>query len=134
MIVVFLTALLLVTSCGSPDYRIFSLREVIGHFSLEYPSTYTVMRIDIRNDSVSKYTDIGLSTSRAEKGISLGEISVYAWPAGEDETAVQLLEGMLARAGSIFTDFKVLRRFSVMIGDMGGQAMEFSWDAASWTT
>jgi hypothetical protein len=126
----FLVLGLLVISCGSPEYRVFSLREGIGQFSMEYPPDYTVTRLDIRNDAANRYTDVGLSASQAAPG-SLGEISVYAWPAAGNEAATQILEDILGRAGAVFAGFRVLERSSVMIGDIEGQAAEFSWDAAA---
>jgi len=128
VIAAFLAIGLLMTSCGSPDYHVFSLGEGIGHFSLEYPPAYKVTRIDIRNEMSNRYTDIGL----ADKSVGLHEISVYAWPAGPgDETASLILDNMLGRAGGVFLDFNVLDRYSVMIGDIEGQAARFSWDAAA---
>lgn len=123
-----LLALLAATSCGGgPDYHIFSLREGIGHFSMEYPSAYTVTRIDIRNDPTERYTDIGL---RVEAGAGLKEIDAYAWPAEEaGATASLILDGTLARATGVFRDFRVLERTSLMVGDMEGQAARFSWTA-----
>ena len=118
------------TSCGNSDYRMFSLNEGIGHFSMEYPAEYTVTRIDIRNDSASKYTDIGLGTRPVAGSPGLNEISIYAWPAESSETAVLVLDGLLARASSIFQDFRLLDRFAVMIGDMEGQGATFSWTAS----
>jgi hypothetical protein len=121
---------LLLTSCGSSEYKVFSLKEGIGHFSLEYPPEYSVTRIDIRNDATSRYTDIGLSAPPVVGSRSLNEISIYAWPADGNETAALVLTGMLARAETIFQDFKLLQRSSVMIGDIEGQAATFSWTAS----
>jgi hypothetical protein len=130
VVAVLLLAALLFTSCGGSDYRIFSLREGIGQFSMEYPPSYKVTRIDIRNETSNRYTDVGLSPSANTPG--LNEISVYAWPAGTgDGTASLILEGMLGRAGSVFEDFNVLDRYSVMLGDMDGQAAVFSWTASA---
>jgi hypothetical protein len=122
---------LFLTSCGSSDYKVFSLREGIGYFSVEYPSAYTVTRIDIRNDATSRYTDVGLSSPQVGGHPGLNEISIYAWPSADgNETASLVLDGMLAKAETIFQDFKLLQRFSVMIGDMEGQGAIFSWTAS----
>jgi hypothetical protein len=122
------------TSCGSSDYKVFSLREGIGYFSMEYPSAYMVTRIDIRNDATSRYTDIGLSSPQVSSHPGLNEISIYAWPSDTgNETATLVLDEMLAKAETIFQDFKLLQRFSVMIGDMEGQGAIFSWSASPTT-
>jgi hypothetical protein len=120
----------LIVSCTGSGYKIFSLREGIGHFSIEYPSTYTVTRIDIRNDEINRYTDVGFRDISNTDSTTLKEISIYTWPADGDETAVLILDNMLAQAGTIFQDFELLQRFSVMIGDMEGQAASFSWTAS----
>jgi hypothetical protein len=120
------------TSCGSPDYKVFSLKEGIGHFSFEYPAGYSVTRIDIRNEAVTRYTDIGLCSTFTTSSPGLNEISVYAWPVDSStDTATHVLTGMLAQGETIFSDFKLDERFSVMIGDMEGQAAIFSWTASS---
>jgi hypothetical protein len=130
-----LLAVLSVVSCDGADYTVFSLREGIGHFSMEYPSSFEVTRIDIRNEASNRYTDVGLSAPPAAGKPGLNEISVYAWPAGpEDGSAAAILNGMLGRAGAIFTDFKVLERYSTMIGDIEGQAVTFTWTASANTT
>jgi hypothetical protein len=127
-----LVIVLLMASCGSSDYHVFSLREGIGHFSVEYPSACIVTRIDIRNDITARYTDVGLSSLPDAGAHGLNEISVYAWPAGPgDETASLILDNMLDHAGGIFLDFNILDRYSVMLGDIEGQAARFSWDAAA---
>ena len=123
---------LLFTSCGSPDYKVFSLKEGIGHFSFEYPAEYSVTRIDIRNEAATRYTDIGLSPVFATNNPGLNEISIYAWPVDSPtDTATLVLTGMLAQGETIFSDFKLDKRFSVMISDMEGQAAIFSWTASS---
>lgn len=123
---------LFLTSCGSSDYKIFSLREGIGYFSMEYPSDYAVTRIDIRNDVTSRYTDVGFSSPQVGGLPGLNEISIYAWPSADsNETATLLLDSMLAQAETIFQDFKLSQRFSVMIGDMEGQGAIFSWSASA---
>jgi hypothetical protein len=121
---------LLLTSCGSSEYNVFSMKEGIGHFSLEYPHEYSITRIDIRNDATSRYTDIGLSVPPIAGSSTLNEISIYAWPADRNETAALILTGMLARAETIFQDFKLLQRSSVMIDDIEGQEASFSWTAS----
>ncbi len=123
-------ASLSLTSCSSPDYKVFSLKEGVGHFSLEYPAEYSVTRIDIRNGPVSRYTDIGIGPTTATSSHGLNEISIYAWPADfPTDTAVLILGGLLAQGEIIFSDFQLKQRFSVMIGDMEGQAAVFSWTA-----
>jgi hypothetical protein len=118
------------TSCGGSDYKIFSLREGIGHFSMEYPPDYTVVRIDIRNDAASRYTDIGFRVPQSPGDDSFGEISVYAWPIDMAESSAALvLDDLLGRAAGIFSDFKLLDQYSIMVGDMDGQAAVFSWMA-----
>jgi len=130
VIAAFLAIGLLMTSCGSPDYHVFSLREGIGHFSMEYPPNYTVTRIDIRNEAANRYTDVGLNSAPDAGAPGMNEISVYAWPANPgNETASLILEDMLGRASEVFPDFNVLDRYSVMLGDMEGQAAAFSWTA-----
>jgi hypothetical protein len=129
-VLLLLVLVCLTISCGSSDYRLFSLKEGIGHFSLEYPPEYSVTRIDIRNDATSQYTDIGLSSPPVAGSPGLNEISIYAWPVDGNETATLVLDSMLARADTIFQDFELLQRFSVMIGDMEGQAAIFSWTAS----
>jgi hypothetical protein len=107
------------------------LKEGIGHFSMEYPPEYSVTRIDIRNDSASRYTDIGLSSPAVTGNPGLKEISVYAWLADSpSDTAALILNSMLAKGETIFPDFKLLQSFSVMIGDMEGQVIIFSWTAS----
>jgi hypothetical protein len=130
LVAVLLITSLFLTACGSSDYKVFSLQEGIGHFSLEYPSGYSVTRIDIRNDAAQQYTDIGLNMPAGAGTPGLHEISIYAWPADGNDNAALILAGMLARGETIFPDFKVLQRFSVMVGDMEGQAATFSWSAA----
>jgi hypothetical protein len=120
------------SSCGSSDYRIFSLKEGIGHFTMEYPPEYAVVRIDIRNDSTNRYTDIGLRPPQSENINGLNEISIYAWPVDPAQAgAVFILDDLLSRADSIFNDFEVLQRYSRMIGDMEGQVAIFSWTASA---
>lgn len=121
---------LFLSSCGNSENRVFSLREGIGHFSMEYPSKYSVKRIDIRNDSSNKYTDIGLGLTSAMEGQSFFELSVYAWPVDSNETAITVTESMLSKAEIIFQDFELLQQFSVMVGDMPGQAATFSWTSS----
>lgn len=116
------------TSCGGSDYKIFSLREGIGHFSMEYPPDYTVVRIDIRNDAPSRYTDIGFRVQQSPGDEGFNEISVYAWPVEPTESSAALiLEDLLDRAEGIFSDFELLDQYSVMVGDMDGQVAVFSW-------
>jgi hypothetical protein len=123
---------LLAASCGSSDYKVFSLREGIGHFSIEYPAEYAISRIDIRNDLVSRYTDIGLGSQAITSNPGLNEISIYAWPIdSSSDTASLILTSMLAQGENIFPDFKLLGRFSMMIGDMEGQGAIFSWTASA---
>ncbi len=75
---------------------------------MQYPAAYSITRIDIRNDPTQRYTDVGL---RAGGASGLKEISVYAWPAGDaDGNASLILNGVLARAGTVFKDFNVLER------------------------
>jgi hypothetical protein len=125
-----LLAIVFIGSCGSPDSMIFSLREGIGHFSMEYPPEYQVIRIDIRNEATSQYTDIGLRAAAVPGTESLGEISVYIWPAAGTETATAILDYMLFQAEDIFPDYKLLDTASIMVGDMEGQAARFSWNAS----
>ncbi len=120
----------LAMSCGSSDYRTFSLREGIGHFSVEYPAGYAVTRIDVRDGSSGRYTDVGLGPA-ATQGAGLYEISVYAWPATGDESAGMILDDMLLRAAGIFQGFEFSERYSVMIGDLEGQAAVFRWTASA---
>jgi hypothetical protein len=125
-----LLALSMAPSCGGSDYMIFSLREGIGHFSMEYPPGYSVTRIDLRNEVSAKYTDIGLSAPSAPGVPGLNEISVYAWPAGPgEESAAVILNSTLDQASGIFTDFNLLEKYSVMLGDIEGQAAKFTWTA-----
>jgi hypothetical protein len=119
----------LFTSCGGSDYRIFSLREGIAWFSMEYPQEYSVTRIDVRNSPSGRYTDIGLVRLPDADSPGLNEISVYAWPAGGDEPASVILDETITRADTIFSDFNLLDKFSVMIGDMEGQGVSFTWTA-----
>jgi hypothetical protein len=128
VVVALLLALLPAASCGGgPEYRVFALKEGIGHFSMQYPPAYAVTRIDIRNDPSQRYSDVGLNV----EGIpGLKEIDIYAWPAGDaGATAVLILDGVLARAGGVFRDFKLLERDSMMVGDIDGQVARFAWTA-----
>jgi hypothetical protein len=131
LVAALISASLLLASCSNSDYRVFYLKEGIAHFSLEYPADYSVTRIDIRNGVASQYTDIGFGLQTATNNHSLAEISVYAWPANSQaDTATLILTGMLAQGETIFPDFRLLDRYSVMIGDMEGQAAVFSWTAS----
>jgi hypothetical protein len=125
---VVLLSVLFTGSCGDGDNQIFSLREGIGHFSMEYPAEYKVTRIDIRNEPTSQYTDIGLRSDAAGSR-SLQEISVYVWPIAETETAADVLGDMLSQAETIFVDYQLLAESSVMLGNIEGQEASFSWNA-----
>ena len=122
-------AVVIVSSCGKSDYRIFSLKEGIGWFSMEYPPRYSVTRIDIRNSPSTKYLDIGLAYLPETDDPGLDEISVYAWYVEDNEPASVILDDLITTAGTVFRDFDLLETFSVMIGDMEGQGVIFSWTA-----
>jgi hypothetical protein len=129
-LVLLLVSSAVLTSCGGSDYKIFSLREGIGHFSMEYPPDYTVVRIDIRNDATSRYTDVGFRLQQSPGDEGFSEISVYAWPIEPAESSAALiLDDLLDRADGIFSDFELLDQYSVMVGDMDGQVAVFSWTA-----
>jgi hypothetical protein len=119
------------SSCSDGEYKIFTLGEGIAHFSMEYPSTYEVVRIDIRNDATTCYTDVGLRQPNAQRQNGLREISVYAWPIDSTKTgAAAVLDDLLDHAGTVFKDFELLNRYSIMVGDREGQLAIFSWTAA----
>ena len=82
-------------------------------------SAYIVTRIDIRNEASTRYTDVGLGMPTVPGVSDLNEISVYAWPAGPgEESAAAILGNMLDKARGVFTDFYLLEKYPVMLGDM----------------
>lgn len=129
LISLIVAAVVVISSCGGSDYRIFSLKEGIGWFSMEYPPRYSVTRIDIRNSPSARYLDIGLAYLPETDDPGLDEISVYAWYADDNEPASVILDDLITTAGTVFRDFDLLETFSVMIGDMEGQGVIFSWTA-----
>ena len=97
---------------------------------MEYPDSYTVTRLDMRNDQTARYTDVGLRVIHPQEINSMREISVYIWPVDPSASTVAILDDLLDRAENIFDDFMILEQYSTMIDDMEGQAAVFSWTAS----
>jgi hypothetical protein len=107
-------SLMLIPACSTSAYKVLSLKEGIQGFSFEYPSGYNLIRLELRNDGSSKYTEVGLSKTY---GSSYSELYVYLWyPEAGVSTATQLMDQLLSGAG-VMTDYLLIERVKKVIGD-----------------
>jgi hypothetical protein len=70
------TATLLLTNCDRSGYKTFTLKRGIGHFWFEYPSSYDIARVEVRNDEEHIYTNVGLNAPYLKEIAGLTSISV----------------------------------------------------------
>ncbi len=108
-----LTVLIFAAGCGSSGTKTFSIKEGVQGFSFEYPSSYSLIRIDLSNTSDSAYTTIGLG---ARIGDAISEIYVYVWPASADLlTATATVETLLTNAQGVLTDFALDKKTATTV-------------------
>ena len=116
-----------IAGCTDSGYKLISMKEGIQPFAFEYPSSYTLIRLDLRNDDYSKYTEVGLSGSY---GSSYSEIYVYVWNAGNGlNSASMMMDQLLTGAGDM-KDYVLVSRNSVIIGDTLTEQAVFTADSA----
>jgi hypothetical protein len=134
-ILILLLLLFVLTStsaCQKSDYKIMSIKEGIQSFSFEYPQSYSLIRLNMENTPLVKYTEVGLSTNN---GSNYSEIYVYIWLPGPDEsTAGQIMDQLLGKASSTIADFSLVDKTTVMIGDSVAYKSTFTADSASFNT
>lgn len=107
-------ALLLAASCSNSPYKTFTLRRGVGHFSLEYPVSYDIGKVEVRSDL--GYTDMTLlrrSIEGQEEDFSM--ITVAVNTIDEYETNIPIaVEHYLAQVGK-WPDFRLLSPPSTVV-------------------
>jgi hypothetical protein len=117
----------LIPACSSSAYKVLNLNEGIQGFSFEYPNGYNLIRLELRNDDSSKYTEVGLSKTY---GSSYSELYVYLWyPEAGVSTATQLMDQLLSGAGGM-ADYLLVERLKKVVGDTLTEQTIFTADSA----
>jgi hypothetical protein len=112
--IIIITGILLsAAACGSSDTKTFSIKEGVQGFSFEYPSSYSLVRIDLSNTADSQYTTIGLG---ANTGGVISEIYVYVWPETADlSTPTATVDTLLSNAQGVLTDFTLDKKTAATV-------------------
>jgi hypothetical protein len=120
-----ITILMLISSaCGSTGYKTFSIKEGVQGFNFEYPSAYSLIRIDLSNTPDSKYTTIGLG---ATTNGAASEIYIYVWPTSANLlTASMTLDTLLTNAANVLTGFVLDKKAVVMVDSQIAQEASFT--------
>lgn len=111
--VIVLTMLMSAAGCGSSDTKTFSIKEGVQGFSFDYPSAYSLIRLDLTNTSDSTYTTVGLGSNT---GSAISEIYIYVWPTTSDLlTATATVDTLLTNAQGVLTDFTLDKKTAATV-------------------
>jgi hypothetical protein len=114
------------SSCSSGAYKTFSIKEGPQPFTVEYPPSYKLIRIDMNNSTDSQYTTVGFA-SLLNGHVS--EIYIYVWPTSPDmNTASTALDSLLSNASGVLTDYNLDKKVS---GSVNGRISQGAYFTAS---
>jgi hypothetical protein len=101
----------------------------IAHFSFERPEGYSLDKIEVRNDSEHRYTDVGLSSPLNDKGYYTATIGIFVNPISDvfPDAAVALEYSLSTHSG--FKDFELLQRFTTTVAGTQGQGFVASYSS-----
>jgi hypothetical protein len=122
----FWMASFVIGGCTDSGYKLLSMKEGIQPFAFEYPSTYALIRLDLRNDDSAKYTEVGFSTSY---GTSYSEIYVYIWNAGSGLNSASTMMDQLLSGAESMKDYILISRNSVVLDDRLTEQCIFTADS-----
>jgi hypothetical protein len=123
--VLLLLVLILATqACDSTGFNTFSIKDGIQGFNFEYPSSYSLIRIDLSNTADARYTTIGLGATI--NGVA-SEIYVYIWPTTVGmESASAVLDTLLANASTTLTNFALVDKTTPTVNGLTAQGASFT--------
>jgi hypothetical protein len=126
IILVLLTLFIVTTpvSCSSIDYQTFSIKEGPQPFSLEYPPTYKLIRIDMTNSGDSQYANVGFASLMNGE---VSEIYIYIWPTSSVmNTASTVLDTLLSNASGVLTDYNLEKKTAASVNGQSAQGAYFT--------
>jgi hypothetical protein len=123
----FILAIPGMSACQDSAYKVMAVNEGIQGFSFEYPQNYSLIRLDLRNDSTYQYTQLGLS---ATEGANYSEIYAYLWYPGQDTSTADVIMDQLLAGAATMTDYALVSRTTTMIGDTIAQQAVFAADSS----
>jgi len=131
--VLLLLVLILATqACDSTGFNTFSIKDGIQGFNFEYPSSYSLIRIDLSNTADARYTTIGLGATI--NGVA-SEIYVYIWPTTVGmESASAVLDTLLANASTTLTNFALVDKTTPTVNGLIAQGASFNATQTDTTT
>jgi len=126
LITILLFISILITGCNTSEYKTFTLKNGIAHFSFEYPSSYKV--VDNIVSLMPAYTHIILRKPPNEEQMEriTSVLSIYV---DEAYTPLSVDSAISSNLSDISTwnDFKLLERSSIQVVGVNGQRIVYSW-------
>ncbi len=125
--ILLITALLSVISCERSGYETFTLERGIGHFSVEYPASYDIAKVEVRNDEEHIYTHVAFISPYLKKEQVYTTIHFQVDTKSDNFPNAEAMLEFLLSFHEKWEDFKLLDRGSITVNGIQAQQIVYSY-------
>ncbi len=126
-VILLITASLSVVGCERSGYETFTLERGIGHFSVEYPASYDIARVEVRNDEEHIYTSVAFISPYLKKKQVYNAISIFVDTKSDSFPNAEAAMEFSLSSHEKWEDFKLLDRGSITVNGIQAQQIIYSY-------